>query len=69
MMREIKVGRNASVYAYIGMNTIDVEIRTTKDSYRGMAVHINSKCVFDLAYNGEGKFIVVKSTDAGEVIG
>ena len=38
-MRVIKV-RNASIFATIGNKTIDVEIRSTKDSYQGVCVNI-----------------------------
>ena len=54
-MRTIRV-RNASILAKIDGRDIDVEIRTTKDSARGLALYIDGKKILELDYR-KGIFI------------
>lgn len=54
-MRELTV-RNASIYAKIEGRKIDVEIRTSKDSARGLTVLIDGEKVLDFDYK-DGKFV------------
>jgi len=54
-MRIFRV-RNATILAKIGNREIDVEIRTTKDSARGIALYIDQKKLLELDYK-DGIFI------------
>ena len=62
MVREIKV-RNASITTEIEGKTIGIEIRTTKDTERGIAIYIKEKKVAVLNYTEDGEFVFEISTD------
>ncbi len=67
-MRVIKV-RNASIFAKIGNKTIDVEIRSTKDSYQGVGVNIDGKEVFNWQLIEENKIEEKKKSKSKFAIG
>ena len=61
-MREIKV-KNASITTEIEGKKIGIEIRTTKDSERGIAIYIKGKKAVELNYTKDGEFVFEFTTD------
>ena len=66
MVREIKV-RNASIYADLDGNRIDFEIRTTKNSAKGLSLSINGIKLLDID-SKNGKLVNGLNYDNTKVI-